>query len=112
MCLLCVLFRSPLAQRVLDLLSNFYTGDVGAICPGPDHGVIACTGATSGRHGIIPVAHHDDLHIDRWIARVKFNPVLCSQGMASLGTGRVPVTLPGWPPGVWRVMYRKGDDGR
>ena len=32
-------------------------------------------------------------------------PVLCSQGLASLGTGRVPAASPGWPPGVlWSLL--------
>lgn len=49
------LYMSGQLKTVGDMVSK-YTGDTGAFCPGPDHGVIACTGAASGLHGIIPVA--------------------------------------------------------
>ena len=39
-----------------------------------------------------------------WARRLCYS-VLCSQGLASLGTGRVPATSPGWPPGVWWVSF-------
>merc|ERR1719414_2869753 len=48
------LYMTGQLKTVGDMVTK-YTGDVGAICPGPDHGVIACTGAADGLHGIIPV---------------------------------------------------------